>query len=585
VRELSEEQRRVVEADSGRYIIEARPGCGKTTTIAHRIAALAKGRSGGESGTLCLTHSRAAVAAMTRYTEDLAGPIRAPTIIATFHSFAESVLRSYGHLVGLRSLTLLDTDEARVIALRTALEGEGEANAAIDPHLLEAISARLRHSTLEPPKVGIGKLTFDEVVSAYVEFLEATESVDFDLLLIKAIEVLSANSSVRNHYQRMYRHIIVDETQDTSKLQLDLLAQVIGAKTLSVAMFIDPDQRVSSWLGVPDGLSQLLTETYDLSTIELTINFRNETGILMLANSIRHSTPFAKLDGVEFAVTSGDREEGKRVTAWVQEIRDLIDEQPSIAVLGRSRWLLAQAEFALLDAGIPVWNPSEKHNLFSTSEFRMLLPILRWLSSPDNAVTRRELSVQLGVSEEANDEDVSREYAKRYPNVSILSEAIHGPQTEALVRLEQAAKTVFESTVDSDDDESQALDDDLRRTVDSLRTYRLASGSGTLDWSAVYQALTAPTARPSKSVWVGSIHAAKGLEFDAVAIVGLTEGGLPDFRSKSIAQVREERRLFYVAVTRARKKLLITRCQERSSKAGSPYSVQPSRFLKDIGQA
>jgi DNA helicase II / ATP-dependent DNA helicase PcrA len=580
VSKLSSEQKELVETTSGRFLVEARPGCGKTTTIAHRVAALSKGRPDGAPGTLCLTHSRAAVAAMTGYTEQIAGAIRPPTLIATFHSFAESVLRSYGHLIGLRAFTLLDTDEARVTALRMALEGEGVQVIHTDHNLLASISAYLRRSNLESPAIQ-ANLTFDEVVKVYVDFLEATQSVDFDLLLIKANEVLSANPSARNHYRRMYGHIIVDEAQDTSSLQLDLLAQIIGPKTQSVEMFIDADQRVNGWLGVPDGLPKLLAEMFELETRTLSENFRNHNGILAVADAIRNGSPIPYESGVEFPVAPLDNAEGILVADWIRAF----GTDSSIAVIARSRWLLTHVESALTSAGISFWNPSEKHNLFSTEEFQHLLPILRWLASPDNLVTRRELAAALQAGEESDVEAVTNGYARLFPRARTISACLSSPKNIALSALEYAVRSTLDNSLETDDDTAQAFDDDLRRVADRLRTYRLRSISADMDWAAIYQALTEPVPRPSNSVWVGSIHAAKGLEFDAVAVVGLTEGGLPDFRSKSETQLREERRLFYVAVTRARSRLIITRCQQRVAKSGRPYAVQPSRFLGPTGEA
>lgn len=575
--ELSDIQRQLVDADSGRFLVVARPGCGKTTTIAHRVSRLVKARTDGSAGTLCLTHSRAAVAAMTGYVQELAGPVHPPTVIATFHSFAESVLRAYGHLIGLAGFTVLDTDGARVMALRLALTGEGEVDLEIDQRLLDAISSRLRRSTTVDNEIISREIAFEDIVDAYLDYLHSTGSVDFDVLLLKASELLAGQPNVRSHYQRMFRNIIIDEAQDTSTLQLDLLAQLIGPKTTSVEVFIDQDQRINGWLGVPDGISKILADAYDLEVVTLQKNWRNPDDIRTLAEAIRTNTRFAPSSGVAFETVRSDADEGRRVVRWIDECRD--DPRiRSIAVLARSRWLLAQTEVALAASKIEYWFPSERQNHFSSDAFQALLPVLRWLSSPENPVTRRELTDMFGVSPEATIVQIVDRFGACFPQAQAIASALGEPQSEGLRALESAALDL-ERTIVDDNDEGAAFFDDVRRVIQRLRAQRLRITGSSLDWNIAYQALTEPVQKPKNAVWIGSIHASKGLEFDAVALVGLTDGGLPDFRSNTASQINEERRLFYVAVTRAKERLLVTRCRVRTSKAGNLYQARPSRFL------
>jgi AAA domain len=513
----TDNQRKVIEFDRGRILVKARPGSGKTTTIAHRVARLTKERSEDGVGILCLSYSRSAARAMRDSVGSLIGPPTDPTVISTFHGFAERILRNQGHRIGLNDFTLLETDQSRAVALQLALEDVGESIDAEDSSvlLLGAISKKARRSESPLPPAGFGALTFDEVYKIYVEYLFANRTVDFDLMLIRACEVLASYPKIRQQYQRQYAHIVVDEAQDTGELQFDLLSQLVGEPTKSLACFIDPQQQVNSWLEVrPDRLERL-TAQFGMTVCEFDRNFRHEKGIAKLANALRTRTPLGnvELDHVAYSIARDEFDEAATVVEWVHHRRSIRDvPNQSTAVLARSSWLLTAVESALRSSGLEPWRPAEKHGPFTTDALRVFVESVRWRANQENLVTQRGLGELLGLSSGFSFADVACAVRVRHPEILTLVKQLDPAvesTAESLKNLLVAAQVL---AVTEGEEEFAALADDGERLRRRLIDTRIEAGNRDVHWHMIHAALSEPMPRPASAIWVSSIHAAKGLE-------------------------------------------------------------------------
>ena len=620
---LTAEQEKVVSLREGSYLILAPPGTGKTEVIAQRIVRLLTESKGSSFRTLALTFNNRAAAAMRRRVREWLSEDTWRATIETYHSFYLDILRHYGHLIGVPAeVTVYDTVDSRIHALRQGLADEGFilSRDGVDRQEAEAVLdsiSRLKRSLIDPPAATARQtelgVSVRDAYAAYEGALKRNGAVDFDGMLTRTYELITVHPQVAEHYRRMYRYILVDEAQDTSTVQFEILRAICGTTHRNVFMVADPDQLINRWMGADRRNLDRFVSDFGATTFHLSTNFRCADQIVQVANNLliadgKKLRPIAASgramgavlvasyadERVEAAAVAdwiiGLRDEGMPVE-WLAEVEDPAVAANELAILARSRLHLREVLAVLDERHVPYVFRVGDVGPFDSSVYRITLDALRVLANPRDLAMRRTL---LGsVSAESIDADHDLELAVG-ELAALLSVVADRDATGAheLIRALVASSDIGESmaaltrplAIEASESElGELLRADRELLSARWATYKNATESRNWTWSGVVMSILDEPREDPHGIRVSTVHAAKGLEFRAVAVVGLNDGSFPDFRNTdSEEDLASERRLAYVAASRASRALLLTRSRVRATRFG-PRGQEPSRFLTELG--
>ena len=620
---LTEEQERAVRLRDGSYLVLAPPGTGKTEVIAQRIIRLLAESAGGSFRVLALTYNNRAAATMRRRVRERLHEDVWRATIETYHSFYLDILRHYGQLIGVPpEVTVYDTVDSRIHALSQGLTDEGFVlmGENLDRREAESILddiSRLKRALVTPQatpsqQTALG-VSLQDAYGAYEGALKRNGAVDFDGMLTRAYELLVDHPEVAEHYRRMYRYILVDEAQDTSTVQFEILRTICGETHRNVFMVADPDQLINRWMGADRKNLDRFVSEFGATTLHLTTNFRCADRIVEVANRLLAAdhvpadpiAPSGRAAGIVLAASySDERVEASAVVNWIRSLRDdglqsewLADvEDPAVApselaILARSRLHLKQVLACLDGEHIPYVFRVGDAGPFDSDVYRIALDGLRVLANPRDIALRRTL---LGSVDKNRNEVVADLDLVQAELADFLTAVADRDTTgaEALIRSLVSTGGVGEvmaaiaRPLATEADESE-LGELLRADRELLATrwaaYRNATESRNWAWAGVVASILDEPRQDPEGIRVSTVHAAKGLEFRAVAVVGLNDGSFPDFRNVGSAEdLAAERRLAYVAATRASRALLLTRPRVRATRFGG-RAQEPSRFFTDFG--
>lgn len=557
---LDPEQRAVVTYDGGPLIVLAGAGTGKTRAITHRIA------YGAATGMMPAEH----VLALT-FTAKAAGEMRAriralgyPGIQArTFHSAALRQLRYFWSEFATGPFpTLLDgkARPLRRILAQVGLEVERETVRDVAAEIdyaavnLVGIDDYERFATNRQLPAGVDIATMVRILRAYAEFKTEHRVIDYHDVLLIMSGVMSQRPDIAAHIHDQYRHFVVDEFQDVSPIQFDLLGRWLGRRD-SLCVVGDPSQTIYTFAGASDsyllGLNQWLPQA---RTISLVRNYRSTPPIVAAANRILDSSgrnhvvlEAQRKGGTEpiFQEYPDDASEAYGVAERIaNQLRAGVPAH-SIAVLFRTNGQSPLFEQALDEAGIH-YLVRGGEQFFARPEVRQALTRLSAHASSGRADSLPEVVAAL---------------------LSTLGWQETGPAQHGAVRQRWESLNALVSLA-KDMQAQHDLPVPLSAFVDEL-----------------FQRSEAQHAPVVDGVTLASVHAAKGLEWPYVHVVGMSEGLMPISYATTPAAIAEERRLFYVAVTRAKDSLTISWSQARQKSAQS--TRKPSRFITDMraGQA
>ncbi len=616
---LNPAQKEAVEHFQGPALVVAGAGSGKTRTLVHRVAYLvARGVFPGEI--LAVTFTNKAAEEMRARLKALL-PRAGEVWVATFHAAALRILRVYGERLGLPPGFVIYDEEDQSNLLKGVLKGLGlEAR----PGPLKALLDRGKNRGLSPEReedllrlseevpefyAGLSRARLLEVLRAYQRALQAQGVLDFGDILLKALELLEGDGEVLERVRRRARFILVDEYQDTSPVQYRLARLLAGPEANLMAVG-DPDQSIYSFRAAD--IRNILDFTRDFpgaKVYRLEENYRSTEAILRFANAlIRQNT--LRLEKTLRPVRSGGepvrlfaaptaREEARFVA---EEIRRLGPPFDRYAVLYRTNAQSRLLEQALAQMGIPA-RVVGNVGFFERAEVKDLLAYARLSLNPRDEVSlRRILNTPprgIGPATLARLEALAREEglsllevlgqaAETWPR----SEALRGfwalyeeLRALALGPAEGFFRHLLGATGYLDYLKAHYPEDFEDRLGNVEELLRAAREAGDLlefldRVSLTTRAEAGPA--PQGEVLLMTLHNAKGLEFPVVFLVGVEEGLLPHRSSLSrLEELEEERRLFYVGVTRAQERLYLSYAQEREV-YGRPEPSRMSRFLEEI---
>lgn len=610
--ELDQEQRRAVTFGEGPLLVVAGAGSGKTRVLTYRMAwLLASGRAKPHN-LLAVTFTNKAAGEMRERVSRLLGQLPPGGFVGTFHRFALGLLRSYPEKVGLkRRFVIADEDEQRRL-VEAALSELGVPASQLSPRAARSAISRIKNGSGED-NGELGSL-LREVMACYQMKIQQAGAIDFDDMLTLACRLLSEDRALRERLRQQYSYILVDEFQDTNPVQMELLRHLGGPRPNLTAVG-DEDQSIYRFRGAELAHILRFEQTYPGACIvTLGNNYRSAEPILKAAASViahnrqrRNKVLRSRAPGGEPVTVWAAQDEAHEASLVVTDIqRERAEGTGSIAVLFRINALSRPLEAELVRWGVP-YRIVGGMRFWDRAEVRHALAYLRLLVNPnDELAFRRVVNVPArGIGAATLDRlaEVARRRSCSLPEASREGGGELLPRArEALARfwhlveswrahdqnaLAPLVTRVLEesglaSQYNPHDDEDQARLANLDQLVNAAAEaqQRGLSLAGFLDEVALLA--DADTETEVGSVLLSTLHAGKGLEFDVVYLIGLEEGLLPLLRDRGDADdEEEERRLMYVGMTRAKRKLVLSYARTRRLH-GESHATRPSRFLAEL---
>lgn len=621
---LNNQQKKAVETTEGRVLVLAGAGSGKTKVITHRIAHLIKNLHIEPEQILGLTFTNKAAEEMRKRVADLIGAEKAAKVtLSTFHSFCMKILRKDIEKLGYtRHFSLYDEGDVRRMVQKLAGQLLGQEKNL--PSMEETIAAITMAKNRG--EITSGSDIVKEIFAHLETSMRAYNAVDFDSLLSLTLKLLQEHPDILKKYQAQFRYIMIDEYQDTNPTQFkiaDLLARGYG----NLCVVGDDDQAIYSWRGA-DVQNILRFDAHH--TIKMEQNYRSTPAILHAANHVirhnktRHSKELWSSGPPGETVTifhaPTEKEEAEAVVYRALQFHKAGVPWKEMAILYRSNVLSSPFEIALMQTswenrgtwvrGIPyeVFGGTE---FYERSEIKDIAAYLRVIINPqDQEALLRIINVpRRGISDQAldrlttinrkeklslwqvlKDVDVESGLSDRAlagvgAFVRLIEQArekfAHPPYGEALRWLLQEINYTQAITEEVKSEKAQqAKSDNVEAFTKALESFP-GSLIDFLESLALGEEKWKTTSKTENKVNLMTLHSAKGLEFQVVFLVGLEDHILPHEKSVAERGLEEERRLFYVAITRAKKHLFMSMARKRK-RYGKDTSSTPSRFLFEI---
>ena len=633
--DLTPSQRAAVEHFRGPLLVLAGPGSGKTRVITRRIARLIE-RGVRPWEILAITFTNKAARAMSDRVQALLPGKR--IWISTFHSFCARMLRDHGRSVGLQpNFSIYDTSDQQQIIKQVL--NEQNLDAAHFP--ANKIGARISHAKNEllTPELyvarygeGIGthlEAVVAKVYPAYQKRLLAANAVDFDDLLVHVALLLAENEELRSELDQRFRFILVDEYQDTNKAQYQIVAALSQLEP-NLCATGDPDQSIYGWRGARiENILRFEQEFPDVTMIRLEENFRSTPEILQTADALISHNIQRKPKRLKTDNASGEQVELRLHRDGQDEANGIANEIAALVEAGERQWkdfaifyrvnaLSRSLETALARQKIS-YQIAGGVAFYERAEIKDLLGYLRLIENPQDRIAFMRVvnTPTRGIGKSSLDKLVRWADgtgtmlldAARQPGavpdlpkkaavqlrafaglIDELAQSSSGP-VEALLQLvlrRTGYLRQFESSPDEDDMQRLGNIDELvsaARQYDEQEAKTEQGGSlgGFLETAILAQDIDSLD-ESTGAVMLMTLHAAKGLEFPVVYVIGVEQNLIPHERSlreNDIRQLEEERRLLFVGITRAEEKLVLTHTQRREIH-GRSLSTIPSDFLQEL---
>ncbi|TDJ47349.1 MAG: DNA helicase II [Gammaproteobacteria bacterium] len=626
---LNDAQREAVTAPHRSTLVLAGAGSGKTRVLVHRIAWLIRVEGIAPQQLLAVTFTNKAAAEMRHRIEALLGFPTRHFWIGTFHGLAHRFLRIHWSEAGLaEAFQIMDSaDQLRMI--RRMLKGLHLDENEWNPKKIQWFINAQKDEGLRPDRVDDENNTNRrQMIDLYARYEQACANasvVDFSELLLRVLELLRENGQLLTQYQERFRHLLVDEFQDTNAIQYDWLKLLAGQSGTPFVVG-DDDQSIYGWRGARvENLQRYQQDFPGTHVVRLEQNYRSTGTILAAANAIiaNNSSRLGKRlwtegdsgDPIRLYAAFNEHDEAEFVVNRIGDYVAQGNSRSDTAVLYRSNAQSRVFEETLLAAGIP-YRVYGGMRFFERAEIKDSLAYLRLIANRDDdpSFERVVNTPTRGVG--ARTMDVVRDYASQ-AGVSLWRAAGAVISEDAIPKRSRKALSVFVTLVDRLDTQTKdlALHDQVREVnqdsgliahhgrdghlsgeakVENLEELVSAAQGVIQDEDselpplaeflsyAVLESGEAQAEASEDSVQLMTLHSAKGLEFPVVFLCGLEEGLFPHQRSMADADgLEEERRLCYVGLTRAQQQLFLTYAERRRLHGTEIYGM-PSRFIREI---
>ncbi|MBW7474942.1 DNA helicase PcrA [Paenibacillus oenotherae] len=633
VQKLNPQQREAVQATEGPLLIMAGAGSGKTRVLTHRIAYLIEKRRVAPWSILAITFTNKASREMQERVAALIGPSGRDIWVSTFHSMCVRILRKdIGRIGFTQSFSILDsTDQLSVI--RNCMKDLNIDTKKFEPKSVQAAISGAKNELITPEQFErkIGDY-FDGIVakvySAYQKRLKSNNSLDFDDLIMKTIQLFKDEPDVLNFYQNKFRYIHVDEYQDTNRAQY-MLCRMLADNHHNICVVGDSDQSIYGWRGAD--ITNILNFEQDYPearTILLEQNYRSSANILNAANAVIALNTGRKAkklwtdrgEGAGITVYQGDseHEEGFFVTSEIRKNASNGRKFAHHAILYRTNAQSRVIEETLIKSDIP-YQIVGGIRFYDRKEIKDILAYLRLISNPDDDISFNRIvnvpkrgigdTTVAKLAEEAGQKGISifalleqldwleltgrartalREFRDMIDNLTRMVDYLSVTElAEKVIEMSgYREELVRENTL-----ESKSRVENIEEFLSVTQDFEKRNEDKSLISFLTDLALIAdidsmdkdePEGGVKDAVVLMTMHSAKGLEFPIVFIIGMEEGVFPHSRAfMDNDELEEERRLAYVGITRAEEQLYLT-CARMRTLFGRTNSNKPSRFLEEV---
>jgi len=633
---LNDEQYAAVTAPPGPMLVLAGAGSGKTRTLTYRVAYLLS-QGVRPSEILLLTFTNKAAKEMLHRVQDLTGREPRQFWGGTFHSIGHRALRMFGESVGLpKTFTILDAEESEAL-LKQVVEAEDKlffkdkTNPRSGPLFSVLSLARNTQSTLADtveqhfPQYRDIAVALPTFAAAYARRKREQNVCDYDDLLELWLELLKRDTQVAEYFAHRFRHVLVDEYQDTNTLQSQIVDRIASHHCLMAVG--DDAQCIYSWRGADFANIMTFPERHPGTVIHrIETNYRSTPEILNLANGVLLAQPKGRHFDKELRASRGHShkpflvqtmDEREQADFVLKRLRSLTEDEgvsmSDIAVLYRSHFVALEVQLALSRAGVP-YQITSGVKFFERQHIRDLVALIQFVFNPRNESAWTRIAILLPkvgekgahkiyqaalehaqllqrdfldvLSTDDVRSKVARDARDDWENFCVslrqVAEAMRSQSPAAAIDLAidgwygDYLKGAFADYAERLD-ELKALVGFAQRfeAMDDLLAQIVLLNGETSDRNVEPEA---------EAVRLTTVHQAKGLEYAVVFVIGLADGTFPGRRSIEAGDVEEERRLFYVAVTRARDELYL--CFPKVNTRGGPGGMMnsPSRFLQELSQ-
>lgn len=614
---LNDKQKEAVLTDDGPLLILAGAGSGKTSVLTTKIAYLIKEKEVSPKNILAITFTNKAAKEMKSRVVSMIGNVGYDIQISTFHSFGLRIIRENYLKLGYGSnFTIIDSDDS-VTLIKKILKESNIDSSKYSPKFLKNQISSCKNEMMTPDKYS--KLVNDEltditykVYKKYEEALLRNNSLDFDDLLILPIKLFNKCPEVLEQYQELFKYVFIDEYQDTNEAQY-LLSKMISDKYKNICVVGDPDQAIYSWRGANfRNILNFEKDYKDAKVILLEQNYRSTKTILNAANGLIKGniqrkdknlwTENETGEKIKYVRLVDEKDEASFVTREIKSLKEQGVSLDDMAVLYRTNAQSRTIEEGFLNSSIPYrivgafafYSRKEIKDLlaylkliYNTKDDVSLIRVINYPKRKIGAKTIDNLSMDAVLNNSSMFEVISKgkelEFKKLILEMKEKSESLSLTETIDMVLEKSGIKEELENehTLEAD-----IRLENLEEFKSITKTFEEESGIASLEDFLNEVSLVSDVNDQknddSPKVTLMTTHAVKGLEFKYVFVIGMEENIFPHVNCiEEQGGLEEERRLCYVAITRAKKKLYLLNTLKRTL-FGKTSVNMPSRFISEI---
>ena len=627
VQNMNENQLKAILKTQGAVMVIAGAGSGKTRVLTNRIAYLIAKKNVLESNILAITFTNKAAKEMKERIYSLVGETSKYIWINTFHSMCVRILRQHIDLLGYnKNFTILDTSEQKTIIKNIVKELNLSEDSYQPNNILKIISNSKNsmisvNETKAQARFGFMK-NVAEIYEYYQKYLKKNSVLDFDDLMLKTIVLFEKHPEVLAIYQNKFEYIHVDEYQDTNVIQYKLI-KMLSEVHKNICVVGDDDQSIYSWRGAcSDNIINFEKDYEDVEVIFLDQNYRSNSTILDAANAVIKNNTDRKDkalwsenkggDKITVYAATNDKDETDDIAKKILDLKAQGVDYKDIAILYRANYLSRSMENSCMVFGIP-YKLIGSLKFLQRQEIRDLLAYMNVIvNKNDEFSLRRIINVPkrgIGASSMAKIDNYAEQYGlslfealknidmigvskKIITNIHLLTQLIEKYSQTEQYSIEDLIVGIYKDSgyesmlKESADAYAESRIENISELVSSAKQFS-SMNDNLIDFiSEMSLTSDADDENEDDSVVLSTVHAAKGLEYRVVFIMGLEENLFPSIRDAESSEdernkMEEERRLAYVAITRAKEKLFMSYANRRMQ-FGSIKNNKRSRFLDEV---
>lgn len=627
VQNMNENQLKAILKTQGAVMVIAGAGSGKTRVLTNRIAYLIAEKNVLESNILAITFTNKAAKEMKERIYSLVGETSKYIWINTFHSMCVRILRQHIDLLGYnKNFTILDTSEQKTI-IKNIVKELNLSEDSYQPNNILKIISNSKNSMISvnemkaQARFGFMK-NVAEIYEYYQKYLKKNSVLDFDDLMLKTIVLFEKHPEVLAIYQNKFEYIHVDEYQDTNVIQYKLI-KMLSEVHKNICAVGDDDQSIYSWRGAcSDNIINFEKDYEDVEVIFLDQNYRSNSTILDAANAVIKNNTDRKDkalwsenkggDKITVYAATNDKDETDDIAKKILDLKAQGVDYKDIAILYRANYLSRSMENSCMAFGIP-YKLIGSLKFLQRQEIRDLLAYMNVIvNKNDEFSLRRIINVPkrgIGASSMAKIDNYAEQYGlslfealknidmigvskKIITNIHLLTQLIEKYSQTEQYSIEDLIVGIYKDSgyesmlKESADTYAESRIENISELVSSAKQFS-SMNDNLIDFiSEMSLTSDADDENEDDSVVLSTVHAAKGLEYRVVFIMGLEENLFPSIRDAESSEdernkMEEERRLAYVAITRAKEKLFMSYANRRMQ-FGSIKNNKRSRFLDEV---